>query len=125
MVAYGPNIPAKATLTSMAKALEEYGGRVLAGANGDYFVVATGVPLGMVTTWGVLRSSSSYLYAVGFDADGKAFIGKPELTVGVELKGQSLAAMGAITSPGWPRTVLPSLTRTLAPPPRGRGRGST
>ena len=123
VVAYGPNIPAKATLTSMAKALEEYGGRVLAGANGDYFVVATGVPLGMVTTWGVLRSSSSYLYAVGFDADGKAFIGKPELTVGVELKGQSLAAMGGYNKSRVAKDGLTLFNQDFGAATKGAGKG--
>lgn len=93
-VAYGASVPAKSTLTAMAKSLEQSGKRVLAGANGDYFVVATGVPLGMVVTDGVLRSSSSYHYAVGFAADGGAFVGKPGLTVWADIKGQHLAAMG-------------------------------
>lgn len=107
VVAYGPNIPAKATLTSMAKSLEEYGNRVLAGANGDYFVVATGVPLGMVVTWGVLRSSPSYLPAVGFDADGNAVMGKPEVTVWADLKGQRLAVSGGYNKT---RTAADGLT---------------
>lgn len=94
VVVYGATVPSKATLTAMAQALEQYGSRVLAGANGDYFVMATGVPLGMVVTWGVVRSSSSYLYAVGFDADGSAFVGKPELTVWADFPGGHLAVSG-------------------------------
>lgn len=123
VVAYGPNIPAKATLTAMAKALEEYGGRVLAGANGDYFVVATGVPLGMVTTWGILRSSSSYLYAVGFDADGNAFIGKPELTVRTEMKGQSLAAMGGYNKSRVAKDGLTLFSGDFGAATKGSGKG--
>lgn len=123
VVAYGPNIPAKATLTAMAKALEEYGGRVLAGANGDYFVVATGVPLGMVTTWGILRSSSSYLYAVGFDADGNAFIGKPELTVRAEMKGQSLAAMGGYNKSRVAKDGLTLFSGDFGAATKGSGKG--
>lgn len=123
VVAYGPSIPAKATLTSMAKALEEYGGRVLAGANGDYFVVATGVPLGMVTTWGILRSSSSYLYAVGFDADGNAFIGKPELTVRAEIKGQSLAVMGGYNKSRVAKDGLTLFSGDFGAATKGAGKG--
>lgn len=80
-VAYGDTVLDKKTLTALAQDLENEGKRVLGGVNGDYFVLATGAPLGMVVTDGVLRSSSSYVYALGFDADGNAFIGKPELSI--------------------------------------------
>ncbi len=94
VVCYGTSVPATATLTSMAKGLEEYGYRVLAGANGDYFVMASGVPLGMVVSYGALRTSSSYHYAVGFDADGKCFVGKPDLTISAAFHGYDLTVSG-------------------------------
>ena len=94
VVCYGATVPSTATLTSMAHGLEEYGCRVLAGANGDYFVMATGVPLGMVVSYGILRSSSSYHYAVGFDADGKCFVGKPQLNITAAFHGYQLAVNG-------------------------------
>lgn len=72
VVSFGSSIPDKQTVTSMAKALEKNGRRVLSGINGDYFVMATGDPLGIVITDGVLRSSASYLHAIGFNADGSA-----------------------------------------------------
>lgn len=81
VVAYGNTILEKNTLAELAEQLEEDDLRVVGGLNGDYFVVATGAPLGMVVTDGVLRSSSSYHYALGFDEDGNAFIGKPELSI--------------------------------------------
>lgn len=94
MVVYGAKVPTKATLTAMARGLEDYGYRVLGGANGDYFVMSTGVPLGMVVTWGVLRSSSSYQYAVGFRSDGTAFVGKPDMQIWAELGGTKLLVAG-------------------------------
>lgn len=94
VVAYGSTLTSTGSLTSMAKALEGYGNRVLAGANGDYFVMASGVPLGMVVTYGALRSSSSYHYAVGFRADGSAFVGKPELNVFADFHGYHLSVAG-------------------------------
>ena len=94
LVCYSSSVPATATLTSMAKGLEEYGYRVLAGANGDYFVMASGVPLGLVVSYGVLRSSSSYHYAVGFDADGNCFVGKPDLTLTASFHGYDLSVSG-------------------------------
>lgn len=123
VVAYGSVIPEKATLTAMAKALESYGNRVLAGANGDYFVVATGVPLGMVVTWGVLRSSSSYHYAVGFDADGNAIVGKPELTVWVDMKGQHLSAMGGYNKTRVAKDGLTLFNRDFGTATKGSGEG--
>jgi len=96
VVSYGNSILSKSTLSSMAAALEAGGKRVIGGINGDYFVVSTGAPLGMVVTGGVLRSSSSYLYALGFDADGNAFIGKPELSITAVLNGHTLSVAGGL-----------------------------
>ncbi len=94
VVCYGASVPATATLTSMAKGLEGYGYRVLAGANGDYFVMSSGVPLGMVVSYGALRSSSSYHYAVGFEADGTCFVGKPDLSITATFHGYDLSVSG-------------------------------
>ncbi|MEG2454979.1 MAG: phosphodiester glycosidase family protein [Oscillospiraceae bacterium] len=86
-VVFGNTVLQKGTLGTMAKGLEGTGKRVLAGANGDYFVLATGAPVGMVVTDGILRSSSSYNYSAGFLADGSAFIGQPNLSMGVTFGG--------------------------------------
>ena len=94
MVSYGSYVLSKSTLSAMASALEADGKRVIGGINGDYFVVATGAPLGLVITDGVLRSSSSYLHALGFDAEGNAFIGKPELSITATMNGQTLTVGG-------------------------------
>ena len=96
VVSYGNYVLSKSTLSSMASALEAEGKRVIGGINGDYFVVTTGAPLGLVVTDGVLRSSSSYLHALGFDAQGNAFIGKPELSITVTLNGQTLSVAGGL-----------------------------
>lgn len=94
VVCYGSALLEKKTLTRMAADLESYGMRVLAGANGDYFVMASGTPLGMVATWGILRSSSSYHYAVGIRADGSVFVGKPDLTLWADFHGYHLSLAG-------------------------------
>ena len=62
VVSYGSAVLTKQSVYSMAKELESHGDRVLSGINGDYFVMATGDPLGLVVTDGLLRSSSSYLH---------------------------------------------------------------
>ena len=89
-VSFGATIPTKQTVASMARDLEGKGSRVLSGINGDYFVMATGSPLGLVVTDGVLRSSASYLSAIGFRADGSAVAGKPDLKLRANFSGHSL-----------------------------------
>lgn len=88
MVSYGSYVLEKQSVYTMAKDLEaETGKRVLSGINGDYFVMATGNPLGLVVTDGVLRSSASYLSALGFRADGSAVIGTPDLKLQASFNG--------------------------------------
>lgn len=96
MVAYGDYVLSKNTLSALADRLETEGKRVIGGINGDFFVVATGAPVGMVVTDGILRSSSSYTYALGFFEDGTAFIGKPELSVTATFGGQTLSVSGGL-----------------------------
>lgn len=95
---YGDSITGKQTLTAMAQSLEREGKRVLGGINGDYYVVATGAPLGMVLTEGELRSTPQYDtgWALGFLEDGTAFIGQPGLSVTATFGGQTLAISGGI-----------------------------
>lgn len=95
-VAYGDTVLSKNTLSSLAERLVNDGKRVLGGINGDYFVVATGAPLGMVVTDGVLRSSSSYYHALGFDKNGNAFIGQPELSITATFGNSTYAVSGGL-----------------------------
>ena len=82
----------------MAQRLEQRGKRVLGGINGDYYVVSTGAPLGMVITEGKLLSTPQYdvSWAIGFREDGTAFIGQPGLSVTATFGGQTLAITGGI-----------------------------
>ncbi|NCE65586.1 hypothetical protein D1159_13600 [Pseudoflavonifractor sp. 524-17] len=84
-VAYGDSVLKRQTLSAMAKTLEGQGKRVVGGINGDYYAMATGSPVGLVLTDGVVRSAagpaSAWYYGVGFRSDGTAFIGKPALAL--------------------------------------------
>ena len=71
IVTYGDSITSRAKLTTMAAQLEREGYRVVAGINGDFYNTANGVPLGLVVTDGVIRSGSSYYYALGFMPNGQ------------------------------------------------------
>ncbi|MEG1878681.1 MAG: phosphodiester glycosidase family protein [Pseudoflavonifractor sp.] len=95
-VAYGDKLTKRATLTDMSKALEQQGKRVVGGINGDLYVLATGTPLGLVVTDGLLRSSSAGHYGIGFRGDGSAFIGSPDLAITANFQGQTLAISGGI-----------------------------
>ena len=96
VVSYGSSVLAKSTLTALAQDLEAEGNRVIGGINGDYFVVATGAPLGIVLTDGVLRSSSSHYHALGFGADGTPFIGRPELSITAFFGPDALSVTGGL-----------------------------
>lgn len=93
-VAYGSTVLSTSTVTRLAQSIESQGKRVLGGANGDYFVMATGAPLGLLVTDGVVRSSSSYHYALGFDETGKAVIGKPGMQIWADFSGYHLLVGG-------------------------------
>ena len=47
--------------------------------------MSTGLPIGLVITDGVLRSSDAGYYAIGFRADGTAVLGKPGVKVSADL----------------------------------------
>jgi len=85
IVTYGQALTERHTVTAMAKELEAEGYRVVAGLNGDFYNVSTGLPIGLVITEGILRSSDSGYYAVGFNEDGEAVLGKPGVKVTADL----------------------------------------
>ncbi|MGM9663002.1 MAG: S-layer homology domain-containing protein [Oscillospiraceae bacterium] len=80
IVTYGSSVTSRAKLTTMAAELEGQGYRVIAGINGDFYNTANGVPLGLVVTDGIIRSGSSYYYALGFTAGGQVMWGAPNLS---------------------------------------------
>lgn len=85
VVTYGGVLTACNTISSTAKALESQGYRVVAGMNGDFYNVNTGLPIGIVAANGELKSSDGGYYAIGFRADGTAVLGKPAVTVSADL----------------------------------------
>ena len=93
IVTFGDVLTDKSKVSTMAKQLEEQGYRVVAGINGDFYNVGTGLPIGIVVTNGLLRSSDAGYYAVGFRKDGSAVLGKPGVKVTADL-GYKDAASG-------------------------------
>ena len=85
IVTYGGALTDRSTVTAMAKELEKQDYRVVAGINGDFYNVSTGLPIGMVITDGILRSSDGGYHAIGFKKNGEAVLGKPAVKVTAEL----------------------------------------
>lgn len=81
VVVYGNKLYGKSTFDQAAKFLQNQGMNVVAGINADYFVVSTGIPLGLVINNGVLMSSDAWQNAIGFREDGSAIIGKPGASI--------------------------------------------
>ncbi|MDD3347022.1 S-layer homology domain-containing protein [Oscillibacter sp.] len=90
IVTFGNSLTDRNTVSSMARQLEGEGHRVVAGINGDFYNVGTGLPIGMVVADGQIRSSDGGYYAIGFHADGTAIMGKPALKVSADLGYQLL-----------------------------------
>lgn len=97
IVTYGDVITARGTVSAQAKELESQGYRVVAGVNGDFYNVNTGLPIGILVTKGQLRSSDAGYYAVGFRADGSAVMGKPQVKVIADLGYDRLDEAGTPT----------------------------
>ncbi len=85
IVTYGDVLTDRSSVAAMASTLEAEGYRVVAGINGDFYNVSTGLPIGLVITDGILRSSDAGYYAIGFRADGTAVLGKPGVKVSADL----------------------------------------
>jgi hypothetical protein len=85
----GEMLCGRGSLADTAARLEEAGLHVLAGVNGDFFNMRSGIPAGICVENGVLRSSCDGVWAVGFRADGSTLIGKPALEMNLEICGRA------------------------------------
>ncbi len=76
---YGEYLYGTDSLGELTASFEEQGNRVVGGVNGDFYTLATGVPLGVMIVDGELITSDDDRIALGFDSDGKAFISYPDI----------------------------------------------
>ncbi len=83
-VFYGTELYGRSTLDELTAQLSESGRTVVAAVNGSFFDPVTGIPIGLVVTDGILRSSGDAL-SIGFYADGSAIIGTPGLAVRAQI----------------------------------------
>lgn len=71
------------TILSAANYLANAGYSVVGGVNADFFVMSTGIPIGLVIDEGELISSDAWQYAVGFQSDGSTVLGQPTMSMKV------------------------------------------
>lgn len=88
VVVYGEKLTDKSDFAGAAAAAGERGWYTAAGVNGDYYVMSTNVPLGVIVDEGRLISSDAGHYALGFRSDGSAFIDRPQLKTAMTLGGE-------------------------------------
>lgn len=94
MVYYGNKLGDKQSFDDAAAQVEAQGMRVIAGTNGDYYVVSTGQPVGLVISDGKLITSDDGNPALGFLPDGSAFFGSPALQMSVLIHGEKYRISG-------------------------------
>ena len=79
VVVSGDPLRTRRAFSEAAASLEERGLHVIGGTNGGFYTVATGEPVGLTVSDGVLLHDDEGLQAVGFCADGSVRYGAPEL----------------------------------------------
>ena len=102
VVVSGSKVCNYGNFSTMAGLLEKQGKHVVAGLNGDYYVVANYEPLGIEVQNGELWSSDAGHWGIGFLSDGSAVFGKPSLTISANIAGQdfTLDAINKTRAPG-------------------------
>ncbi len=80
MVIYGSTLYGRSTMSKIAAYLDDQNLSLVAGVNGSFFDMSTGIPYGFIVTDGVLRTSGN-INSVGFFKDGSAIIGSPDAHV--------------------------------------------
>ncbi len=85
LMAFGNDVAGAASFPRVFEIESGRGNDIVAGVNGDFYIMSTGVPIGICIRDGVIMSSEhSYNEALGFFADGRAIIGRPELKIRFE-----------------------------------------
>ena len=90
-LAFGSGIREKLDYAQVLEGAED---RVIAGLNGDYYVMASGMPLGLAVREGELLSSDDGNLAFGFREDGSAILGQPALRMTLQAGASSFSLSG-------------------------------
>lgn len=111
----GNTVYGRSTLSSKIDSYKSDGKKVIAAMNGDFFSSATGIPLGIQITNGIVRTDNNYKYelstgrwSVGFKADGTAVVGQPDITATVTVGDSTLTPDRINSYPDTNFTILTS-----------------
>ena len=91
---FGEKLSDRLTFAEAAAQIEADGKRVVAGTNGDYFVLSTGQPVGLVISEGRLITTDEGNSSVGFLPDGSAFFGTTDIRMVMGIKGENYRLSG-------------------------------
>lgn len=80
IVSYGSTLYGRSTMSKIASYLDAQDLTLVAGVNGSFFDMSTGIPYGFIVTDGVLRTSGN-VNSVGFTKNGSVIIGSPDAHV--------------------------------------------
>jgi len=107
---YGKTLLSHKTLKAMMETEIQKQGNVVAGINGDFYSLKTGIPLSAVIRDGILLSTDSGNNAVGFKEDGSVVVGKPEIkmTFSFELKTVEEVTVEEIPTDDTPAEEVPT-----------------
>ncbi|MBQ7983886.1 MAG: hypothetical protein IJ302_09955, partial [Clostridia bacterium] len=92
---YGEHIFGRESASSMAKQLTEDGARVVGGINGDFFSMATGIPIGVMIDGGTVLSSDAGENAIGIREDGTVILGNPAVVTTLRVSSDDITASAA------------------------------
>lgn len=94
------DVTGKCTLSYMKGLLEKEGYTVIAGINGDFYDTVSGVPLGMSIHEGKIKNSgANYSNALGFKADGSAFVAPVNFDYTLTVNGNASYKFNHINKP--------------------------
>ena len=99
-VTSGSSVYGKSTLSQKISSYNAGEGRKVIGSiNADFFSTATGIPLGVQISGGVVQATNNYAYdtevgrySLAFRSDGSAFIGVPNFKVTASIGNSSITA---------------------------------
>ena len=80
IVIYGSTLYGRSTMSKIAAYLDDQDLTLVAGVNGSFFDMSTGIPYGFLVTDGILRTSGN-INSVGFTKNGSVIIGSPDAHV--------------------------------------------
>ena len=90
LVSYGESIKGAVSATRIFSGEAENGVTVAGLANGDFFVMSTGVSLGPVIRDGIVRTGGYSESVIAFREDGSVLIGDPSLSIRLSLTEQNV-----------------------------------